>query len=111
MNQTRNLGRGLALVWAGWWTAFGLGSGIGEGQDWLGVLLHMIVPGLIFLASAIVAWRREAPGGVLLIAEGLLSLFYYPFARTPLGLATLALPPIVAGGLFLWDWRRLHLAH
>ena len=95
------LARIVALIWAGWWTLFGLLSGIGEGLDVLGVIMHLTVPGLIFLAAALVAWRWEVAGGILLVVEGVLALFYFPFAREPFGLLTLALPPVIAGVLFL----------
>jgi hypothetical protein len=112
--RMRYLARALALLWAGWWVFFGLASGIGEGGTPAYVLLHTAVPGLVFLISAIVAWRWEAVGGVILMLEGVLVLIGYPivFGRFPLTtivfvLLTMALPPLVAGFLFLADWRRL----
>jgi len=99
----RYIARLIGVLWAGWWTLFGLLSGLGEGLDVLGVIMHLTVPGLIFLAAALVAWRWERAGGVLLIVEGVLALFYFPFAREPFGLLTLALPPVIAGALFFID--------
>ena len=61
------LARILSLAWGGWWTFFGLASGVGEKLRPAGVLVHATAPGLIFLASAILAWRWPVPGGVLLI--------------------------------------------
>jgi hypothetical protein len=110
----RYTARGLSLAWAGFWVWFGLASGLGEGLTPVGVLRHMTLPGLIFLVSALVAWRWEHVGGALLLLEGLLTLVGYPlqFSRFPAGtilmvLATMALPPLIAGVLFVWDWRRL----
>lgn len=103
----------LALIWAGWWTFFGLASGIGEGSKPVGVLLHTAAPGLIFLASAVIAWRWERIGAIVLLVEGALILIGYPllFRRFPLStilfvLLTMALPPLVAGCLLLADWQK-----
>jgi hypothetical protein len=98
--------RGIALIWAGWWTLFGLLAGIGEGYDLSGVFLHTLVPGLVFLAAAVIAWRWEVIGGILLLLEGSGTLIMFWFARTIEGFATLALPPLVAGLLFLANWMR-----
>jgi hypothetical protein len=99
----RYTARGVALAWASLWTMFGLMSGIGEGLDPVGVFMHTLVPGLIFLIAAIIAWRWELFGGLLLVAEGLLTMATFPFATTSQGFMLLAFPPIVAGCLFLAD--------
>ncbi len=108
------IARALALIWASWWTFFGLVSGAGEGL--IGILANApnALPGLVFLASAAIAWRWDAIGGVVLILEGLLVLIGYPVithGRFPLStivpvLLTIALPPLVAGFLFLASWRK-----
>lgn len=104
--------RVLAVVWAGFWIWFGLASGLGEGLDPLGVLMHTVVPGGIFGLLAILAWRREALGGSLLLAVGILAAVFYPLRvrgwrafYLPI-LLTMALPPLVAGGLLLWHRYR-----
>jgi hypothetical protein len=106
--------RALAIVWAGFWTWFGLASGISEGQRPLGVLLHTMVPGGLFLISALIAWRWSFAGGVLLLLEGLATLVAYPLmtqGRFPVQtiafvLATMALPPLIAGVLLLVGGQR-----
>jgi hypothetical protein len=100
----RYTARALALIWAGWWTLFGLLAGIGEGYGPEGVLLHMAIPGLLFLLAAAVAWRWELIGALMLGFEGALTLLVFPFARTPVGFLMLALPPLLAGGLFFAHW-------
>ncbi len=101
----RILALALALGWAGFWTWFGLASGIGERLTPLGVLIHALVPGGLFLASVAVAWRWGKPGAYLLLLEGLLIAIVYPLlfpARfLPFVLPTMALPPLVAGILLL----------
>ena len=80
-------------------------SGISEKLTPLGVLLHALVPGGLFLASAAAAWRWQTPGAYLLLLEGLLIAILYPMyfpARfLPFILPTMALPPLVAGILLL----------
>jgi hypothetical protein len=98
--------RALALIWACWWTLFGLLAGMGEGYNLLGILRHAAVPGLVFLVAAVFAWRWEAIGGVLLLLAGLGTLVVFWFAHTPEGLLTLTLPPLVAGLLLIASWLR-----
>ena len=117
MKQSRifkYIARIIALVWAGWWVFFGLASGIGEGLDPIGVVVHTAVPGLIFLVLAIIAWLREDIGGALLVLAGLVIMVIYPLmARGSLSISTilvamalLALPLLIAGGLCLACWRQ-----
>lgn len=112
----RYCARALASVWAVWWTLFMLVSGAPE-RGLTGILLNSpnALPGLLFLASAIVAWRREAAGGVMLVAVGLLlaiafivagSIRPVPRSTIALMIPIIALPPIVAGILFLVSWRK-----
>jgi len=103
----------LSLAWAGFWVWFGLASGISEPTTERGklmdVLIHTTVPGLVFLVTALIAWRWEAVGGVLLLLEGLIIAVGYPWmfhGRFPLRTyvfveLTMAVPPLVAGVLFL----------
>jgi hypothetical protein len=99
-----NTGRALGVVWALWWTVFGLLSGIGEGAGLLAVVMHTIMPGLIFLLAAALAWRWKPWGTIPLIVLGAWAMLAYDFGRDLGGLATLSLPPIVAGGLLLRGW-------
>jgi hypothetical protein len=105
----RILGLAVAVVWGGFWTWFGLVSGITEKMTALGVLLHALVPGGLFLASVAVAWRWERPGAYLLLLEALLIAVVYPMLSggrwLPFVLPTMALPPLVAGILLLSQGR------
>lgn len=108
----------LALAWAGWWTFFGLASGIGEGLSGYAILLHAATPGLLFLLTGLLACRHERLGGGLLLLEGLLVLVAYPllFSRMPSGttlfvLLTMAVPPLLAGVVFLVDRQPLRPVH
>jgi hypothetical protein len=114
MKWMRYAGLTLALLWAGFWSYFGLASGIGEKLTPVGVFLHTAMPGLIFLATAAIAWRWEQAGSILLLVEGMIVLIGYPImfhSRFPrqtiiFVLLTMALPPLLAGWLLLLDWHK-----
>jgi hypothetical protein len=98
--RPRLAARVLALAWAVFWSGFGLLSGIGEGGGFEAVLVHTLIPGLVFLAAALIAWRWELAGGLLLALAGLATLLMYPLATTAGGFLALPLPGLVAAGLF-----------
>jgi len=97
----------LAVVWGVWWTVLGLVSGLGEGLDALGVVMHTVVPGGICLVLALFAIFRSRSGAWLLLGAGAVLAIGYPFlARPQFGWdvvavmeLTLAAPPIIAGVL------------
>lgn len=104
----------ISLAWAAWWTYFGLASTFGAGLPLGQALSQIAVPGLLFLAMALLAWRWEAIGGGLLVLVGSLILTAYPimmmgslpFDTILWFVMTIALPPLVAGWLFLLHWWR-----
>lgn len=93
---------------------FGVASAVAEGLDLIGILIHTSVPGLIFLGSAVIAWRWESMGSAILLLEGLavgvgypmLVAGRFPVSTTAFVLLTMALPPLAAGILFLIHWKR-----
>jgi ABC-type uncharacterized transport system permease subunit len=107
-------GLALALVWAGWWTFFGIASGIGEKMSPAGVFAHATLPGLIFCGSVAIAWWKESIGGIVLLLEGVVALIAYPlmtYHNFPLStiafvILTMALPPLLAGLLLIVDGRK-----
>lgn len=109
----RKIARVLTVLWAGGWVLFGLSSGLYEGMKPTGVLLHTALPGLIFLLTAVIAWRWEVLGGKLLMFEGLLIFVIFPviaagsipFTGILFVILTMALPPLVAGFLLRMNWR------
>ncbi len=112
--RMRSIARALALIWACWWIFFALANAVGERFSQQAVLIIAFFP-LIFLGSAVIPRRWERTGGAVLLLEGLIILFGYPwiaFNRLPLSaiivvVLTLALPPLVAGFLFLVaGWRK-----
>lgn len=106
------IARILACVCAGFWMWFGLASGLAEGLSPAGVLIHLSVPGLFFALLVFAASRWEAAGGVALtVAGAVIAVLYprlFPHFRLPvyvLTILTMALPPFLAGILFLLHWR------
>ena len=107
--------RALALLWAGFWVFFFVASVVVEGAPG-----HVIVLGagvlLLFVILALVPWRWEAAGGLLLVVMSLLIGATYAIAsaaivradgsRLPLAVRAITTavftgPPLVAGILFL----------
>ena len=106
--STAFLARVLALLWAVFWLFFFVVESLVWDTPVL-VLASWAGVGLLFVMLALVAWRWEEAGGLLLIAAGLLTGGIYVI-RTPPGLplasrvittVTFTVPPLVAGILFL----------
>ncbi len=111
----RSSARVLMIIAIVFWLWFEIGSAYVERARPLNWLMHTPVPGGIFIASTLVAWRWEGIGGALLALEGLGTLSFIVRAfllgnLTGSGLLlmclTLGLPPLAAGTLFLLCWRR-----
>ena len=108
----------IALLWAGFWMFFGIASGIGEGLRLTGILMHVLLPGLVFLGIALLAWRWETHGAILFMTIGLIVLIAYPIlfgGKFPLSTIifvdlTMALPPLVAGALLFVAVRKAKAA-
>jgi hypothetical protein len=100
--------RALALSWAGFWLFFF----IAEAWAWH-TPAHVVVSwagvGLLFVILALIPWRWEVTGGLVLLLVGLLIGVAYPIWAGPrLPLASRAIttvvlsgPPLVAGIVFL----------
>lgn len=113
MNIMLWLARGLSFLWAGFWVWFGLASGIGEKLSGVGVLMHTL-PGMVFLVPTVAAWKWPGVGGWVLVGMGVVIAVAYgmfPPKHLPLQAVVmtdlmLALPPLIAGGLFVAASRR-----
>jgi hypothetical protein len=97
------------------WLWFGIGSAYTENAGLFNWLMHILVPGGIFILSTLVAWRWEGIGGVLLVLEGLVALGLivrafvwgsFTVSNLVLMCLTLGLPPLAAGVLFVICWRK-----
>jgi hypothetical protein len=96
------------------WLWFGIGSAYVEQLGLMNWVLHIVVPGGVFILSTALAWRLEAPGGTVLCVEGLIALAFvtraylhanFGHSSWILMCLTLGLPPLTAGVLFLLHWR------
>lgn len=115
-NYLRWAGRILALAVASFWLWWGVGSAYVEGFTWVSLLAHC-VPGLLILIGTLVAWKWEGIGGSLLVGVALLVTAFLLWAISRGGYRgtyrqvaaivwlTMALPPLLAGVLFLASWR------
>jgi hypothetical protein len=99
------LARCLAVVWAGFWIWFGVASSFSGNAGGMTGMLHLLPWATWAVASIVVAWRNPVAGGGLLLLEGLVLGFlvatYMPAHYRRFDFLTLALPPVVAGLLFL----------
>jgi hypothetical protein len=112
--RRRSTARMLALIWACGWVFFAV-LGVGDqGFSRQGVLI-LIFCFLVFLGSAVIPRLWERIGGIILLIEGLIILvgylFFlrdrYPIFAIIIVVLALAMPPLVAGFLFLAaGWRR-----
>ena len=117
----RWVARFLSIPWAIFvllFSMFAFAYGISEGNISIAVyIIIIIIVALWSLGAAIIAsvWGKEAIGGGLLIAAGVLilgqtiyDLFTYSLEELQLGWLEFALilPPLVAGSLFLVCHRR-----
>lgn len=104
----------LALGWAAFWLLFGVASGLGEGLRIGGILMHIVLPGGVFLGIALLAWRWPNHGVFVLEAVGVFVLVGYPVVMRHFPSSTIifveltmALPPIAAGIMLLLAHRYL----
>lgn len=106
------MARALALVWALFWLSFF----ILESLAWHTPALIMVSwagLGVLFVMLALLPWRKERAGGVLLASAGLVcgaAYVIWATSRLPLAsrvMTTLVLggPPLVAGILFVKHHR------
>ncbi|MDX1930997.1 MAG: hypothetical protein SFU56_00175 [Capsulimonadales bacterium] len=107
--------RFLLVAWSGWWTFFVLASALNDPGStaplWQG-LSAAALGTLLFAGSGFFAWRWPRPGAYLMIVEGAaLTFLHVAFFHNPLPtriflIATMALPPLIVGLLFLFLQER-----
>jgi hypothetical protein len=100
----------LVIIAIVFWLWFGIGSAYVERAGPVNWLMHILVPGGIFMLTALMAWRWEGIGGALFTLEGIVALGFivraflwgrFTTSTLMLMCLTLALPPLLAGILFL----------
>jgi hypothetical protein len=111
----RSTARILMIIAIVFWLWFGIGSAYVERAGPVNWLMHILVPGGIFMLTAPVAWRWEGIGGTLFVLEGTVALGFimraflwgrFTTSTLTLMCLTLGLPPLAAGILFLICWKK-----
>ena len=106
----RSMARILMIIAIVFWLWFGIGSAYVERAGPVNGLMHILVPGGIFMLTAPVGWRWERIGGALFVSEGIVALGFivraflwgrFTASTLTLMCLTLAIPPLAAGILFL----------
>lgn len=106
----------LVIIATVFWLWFGIGSAYVEEGGALNWLMHILMPGGIFLGTSLITWCWEKIGGGLFVLEGLLALglvvnaflrVNFPISTLILRCLTLSLPSLAAGALFLTSIRDL----
>jgi hypothetical protein len=88
----------LILLCGLWWVVFGL---LCEWGHPVGMLMHILAPGVAYLAAGWLAWRWPLFGGTVLVLLGAYSVWFFHTYRNFFTLLLVSLPPIIAGLLFL----------
>jgi peptidoglycan/LPS O-acetylase OafA/YrhL len=102
------IARALALLWAGFWISFFVAEGWAWRSPWR-VMAFWAGVGLAFSILALLPWKWQTTGGVLLVVTGLLVAVGYawwstprlPFTSRAITTVVFGGPPLVAGILFL----------
>ncbi|MBI4876960.1 MAG: hypothetical protein HY822_20165 [Acidobacteria bacterium] len=106
------IARGLALLWAAFWLFFFVVESLVCRTPAL-VMASWAGAGLLFVILALLPWRKERTGGLLLIVAGLSIGVAYtiwpppglPLASRMITTVVFSGPPLVAGILFLRHHR------
>jgi hypothetical protein len=116
MRNTERVAWVLIVCVAVFWLWFGIASAIGEDLGPASAVLHVLVPGGTFAIIGLLARRWRRPAAIALIAIGAFVAIAYPtvyiefFSASTVALvvATMAVPPLVAGILLLLAPPQLH---
>ncbi|NLI98268.1 hypothetical protein GX441_06370 [bacterium] len=107
----RYLGRGLLILWAGFWAYFAFASALSEaypdpGTNALGWVI-VIVGTLLLVGGAIVPWIWERLGGFILLGIGLFLMVFFLVSsgfKINLWMLLVFLPAFLTGGISLVCW-------
>jgi hypothetical protein len=82
------------------------GEGYGFWQMSVALFMHLL-PSFILIAVTVLAWRRERWGGIMFIAFGVVSIFWFQTWRNIPTFAVISIIPIVIGVLFIAAGERV----
>ena len=100
----------LIIITIVFWLWFGIGSALVEGGGWFNWFMHLLIPGGIFIFSALIAKQWHKIGSIMFICEGVVGTGILVFALVSqrlitstliMMLFTLALPPLIGGILLM----------
>jgi hypothetical protein len=114
MRNTDRIAWVLIVFVAVFWLWFGIATAIGERLGAANAVFHVLVPGGTFAIIGLLAWRWRTPAAIALIVIGAFVAIAYPMvyveffnaSAVALVVATMAVPPLVAGILLLLPRRR-----
>lgn len=106
--RVRQVGLSVALAWACWWVCFEGAEAIGDRQ-----FTQAIVFVVAMFGGVLLAWKWPVAGGLLLIAEGLVSAImmapawirHFQIGPMLMLIAMMPVPPLAAGALLLLSRR------
>jgi hypothetical protein len=101
----RYFARALSVIWAAMWVFFAIASGAGDGFKNLWHNVPNALPEVFFVASVIIAWRKEMVGGIALLLCALFVFFFFHVGSNLFMLVTFVLPPVLTGSMFIVSWR------
>ncbi|MFC1960524.1 hypothetical protein ACFLYO_07430 [Chloroflexota bacterium] len=99
------LPRILAIVFSGFLAIFALdvfSEGYSFGETLVALFMHLI-PSLMVLVVLGIAWKWPLVGGVLFLALGIFSVFFFNTYQDLITFLLISLPVFVVGLLFLLD--------
>ena len=105
MKRLRYIARTILILIALTWFTFALLSGAGEGVAGISANAPNALPWLALFVLVGIAWKWEHIGGLLIIAAGLFSIFFFNALREPVVFFAISVPLIILGGLFVALWR------
>ncbi len=104
----------LLFAWALFWLWFGFASGIAEQLDFMGIIIHSMMPGGVFLIIVLISLMKERIRIPVLFLTGIFISVAYPltFGKGHLNwiifvLPVMALPPLVSAFLLVYCKKRI----
>ena len=104
---TRYFSRITILFGSIFWFVFALLSGSEEyGGGIKGIVLNSLnaLPWLLLFVFVYIAWRWELVGGILVIAMGVFTIFFFDVFKSTVVLFAISIPLIILGILFIINW-------
>jgi len=74
-------------------------------ETFVALFMHLL-PNIILLLALLIAWRWQGIGGLIFLALGLGSVFFFRTYEEPISFMIVSAPALIIGGLFLLDWQQ-----